>query len=237
MCRPSSMNRSGRGLPSAPSISEKTSMNFSRGSVSQYAAISLFALRTPSTWCQRAGFGAIEMNAMTVPGDDDQTLAANALKSAATVWGVLPWSTSLAPAYMKISADLWGARVRSAKYVESAMYEPPNPRFTTRCCGKSLASVSHMRMLELPMKTIRGVGERSVRSVSSKALMSDSKAAACGAGAPAAVPASAATAGEGRAGAAVNEIAIRTGYPRPRIELRHVTPAIHRRHDGCRGAD
>src|SRR6185436_6374941 len=186
-------------------------MNFRRGSVSQYAAISLFDLRTPSTCCQRAGFGAMAMNAMTVLGDDDHTFAANALKSAATICGVLPWSMSLAPAYMTISAGLWGGRIRSAKVVESAMYEPPKPRFTTRCCGKSFASVSHMRMLELPKKTIRGVGERSVRSVTSNALMSDSKAAACGWGALVAAPASAATAVAAKSGAAVNEIAIRTG--------------------------
>src|SRR5579872_6155803 len=64
--------------------------------------------------------------------------------------------------------------IRSAKAVESAIFDPPNPRLMTLWPGKSWASVFQIRMLELPTKRIAPWGGGLVRSLASKALISGS---------------------------------------------------------------
>src|SRR5436190_18468658 len=95
------------------------SMNVSRLSVAQVAAIRRFASRTRSTCDQRCGFGAIEMKATAVDGNSAHTLAVNALKSAATVAADFPESMSFVPAYMTTSGGLCGGKIRSAYFTES----------------------------------------------------------------------------------------------------------------------
>src|SRR6185436_4022852 len=67
--------------------------------------------------------------------------------------------------------------IRSAYFTESASCEPPKPRLMTLRSGK--ASVDfHIRMLELPTKTISFSGGGLVLSLASKAAMSFAKGSA-----------------------------------------------------------
>src|SRR5688572_10409055 len=71
--------------------------------------------------------------------------------------------------------------MRSAKCTESLNSDPPKPRLITRCLGKSCANVFHSRMLELPMNRIAFCGGRLVRSLASKARISESHLFVCAA--------------------------------------------------------
>src|SRR5215471_4617944 len=64
--------------------------------------------------------------------------------------------------------------IRSAKLTESASSDPPKPRLSTGSPGKSSLSVDHMRILELPTNTMQSLGGGFVRSLASKAAISDS---------------------------------------------------------------
>src|SRR5215468_851060 len=62
--------------------------------------------------------------------------------------------------------------IRSAKCVLSRISEPPNPRLTTCCSGKSRARVFQRRMVEEPMNSTAPLGGGLVWSVLSKAAIS-----------------------------------------------------------------
>src|SRR5262245_42192554 len=64
--------------------------------------------------------------------------------------------------------------MRSAKWVASAISDPPKPRLRTICCGKSSASVFHIRMVEEPMKRIPPLVGGLARSAASYAAISAS---------------------------------------------------------------
>src|SRR5438128_4225850 len=61
---------------------------------------------------------------------------------------------------------------RSAKWVESTISDPPNPRLMTRRFGKSSAKVFQSFIVEDPMKSCAPLGGGLVRSVCSKAEIS-----------------------------------------------------------------
>src|SRR5436190_3566905 len=67
--------------------------------------------------------------------------------------------------------------MRSAKFTESAICEPPNPRLTTGKSGKSCARLVHLLMLELPTNTMQFLGGGFVVSLASKAAISFSHCA------------------------------------------------------------
>src|SRR6266576_5475633 len=62
--------------------------------------------------------------------------------------------------------------IRSAKWVESTISEPPNPRLMTRRSGKSSARVFQSFIVEEPMKRSPPLGGGLVRSDCSKAEIS-----------------------------------------------------------------
>src|ERR1041385_2838817 len=62
--------------------------------------------------------------------------------------------------------------MRSAKWVESTISEPPKPRLMTGCSGKSCARGFQKRMVEEPMKRCAALVGGLVRSISSKAEIS-----------------------------------------------------------------
>src|SRR5882762_6565879 len=67
--------------------------------------------------------------------------------------------------------------MRSAKFTESAICEPPKPRFTTGRAGKSAARLVQRLMLELPTKRMQPLGGGLVLSLASNAAISFSHCA------------------------------------------------------------
>src|SRR5580765_1224647 len=75
--------------------------------------------------------------------------------------------------------------MRSAKWVESTISDPPNPRLITLYSGKSWASDFHIVIVEAPTNRIAFLGGGFARSAVSKAAMSRSqRAKSCALAAP-----------------------------------------------------
>src|SRR5438477_7221027 len=84
---------------------------------------------------------------------------------------------SFPPERKKIIFGSYGKMMRSAKWVASAICDPPNPRLITFCSGKSAASDFHIRIVEAPLKSSAPLGGGLMRSCCSYAEISFSQRA------------------------------------------------------------
>src|SRR5438552_3489070 len=66
----------------------------------------------------------------------------------------MPAWMSFPPARRRIILGSYGKMMRSAKYVASAIIDPPNPRFRTVHCAKSSGSDFHNRIDDAPVNRI-----------------------------------------------------------------------------------
>ena len=103
----------------------------------------------------------------------------NATKSPNASSGDLPFARSLRPLRKSPPLAVYGTMMRLAKWTESANSEPPNPRLITGNPGKSDFNPDHMRILELPTKTMQSLGGGFVQSLASNAAISCSHFSEC----------------------------------------------------------
>src|SRR6266567_4127028 len=147
-------------------------MYFRRDVCRVYASINLVTAFSLSACFQRAMLGLSEMNTISVWGSFEWIPETNSLKSANTCSGDFPAQRSLPPARRKTVCGWQGKMIRTAKWVQSTICDPPKPRLITRCFGKSCASVFQRRMVEEPVNSTAPFGGGLARAICSYAEIS-----------------------------------------------------------------